>query len=90
EFGFKGVTENLIFGYSYNPWNLDFTTGGSSGGAAAAVVSGLGPLAQGSDGGGSIRVPSSLCGAYGIKPSFGRVPRFPKMFKMTMDLAVNG
>jgi len=90
EFGFKGVTDNLIFGYSHNPWNLDLTTGGSSGGAAAAVVSGLGPLAQGSDGGGSIRHPSSLCGAYGLKPSFGRVPRFPKMFSMYMDLAVIG
>ena len=90
EFGFKGVTQNLIFGNSHNPWNIDFTTGGSSGGAAASVASGMGPLAQGSDGGGSIRVPSSLCGTYGLKPSFGRVPRFPKMFRMTMDLAANG
>ncbi|MFX0076923.1 MAG: amidase [Candidatus Hermodarchaeota archaeon] len=90
EFGFKGVTDNSIFGYSRNPWNLDFTTGGSSGGAAAAVVSGLGPLAQGSDGGGSIRHPSSMCGAYGLKPSYGRVPRYPKLFKMGTDLAVIG
>ena len=90
EFGFKGVTDNLIFGYSRNPWNLDLTPGGSSGGAAAGIVSGLGALAQGSDGGGSIRHPSCFCGAYGLKPSFGRVPRFPKMFKMAMGLAVNG
>ena len=90
EFGFKGVTDNSIFGYSRNPWNLDFTTGGSSGGAASAVVSGLGSLAQGSDGGGSIRHPSSLCGAYGLKPSFGRVPRYPKLFPMGLDLAVIG
>jgi Asp-tRNA(Asn)/Glu-tRNA(Gln) amidotransferase A subunit family amidase len=90
EFGFKGVTDNLIFGYSRNPWDLELTPGGSSGGAAAAVVSGLGPLAQGSDGGGSIRHPSSLCGAYGLKPSFGRVPRYPKLFPMALDLAVIG
>ena len=90
EFGFKGVTDNLIFGHSRNPWNVNVTTGGSSGGAAAATVSGLGPLAQGSDGGGSIRHPSSLCGAYGLKPSFGRVPRFPKLFPMGMDIAVIG
>lgn len=90
EFGFKGVTDNLIFGYSRNPWNLDFTTGGSSGGAASSVVSGLGPLAQGSDGGGSIRHPSYFCGTYGLKPSFGRVPRYPKLFPMGLDLAVIG
>jgi len=90
EFGFKGVTDNLIFGYSRNPWNLDFTTGGSSGGAASSVVSGLGPLAQGSDGGGSIRHPSCFCGAFGLKPSFGRVPRYPKLFPMGLDLAVIG
>jgi len=90
EFGFKGVTDNLIFGYSRNPWKLDLTTGGSSGGAASAVVSGLGPLAQGSDGGGSIRHPSSFCGAFGLKPSFGRVPRYPKLFPLGLDLAVIG
>jgi len=60
EFGFKGATDNLIFGITRNPWNREKTSGGSSGGAVAAVASGLGPLAQGSDGGGSIRVPSSL------------------------------
>ncbi len=90
EFGFKGVTDNLIFGYSRNPWNLDVTTGGSSGGAASAVVSGLGTLAQGSDGGGSIRHPSSFCGAFGLKPSFGRVPRYPSLFPMDLDLSVVG
>ncbi len=90
EFGFKGVTDNLIFGHSRNPWNLDVTTAGSSGGAASAVVSGLGPLAQGSDGGGSIRHPASFCGAYGLKPSFGRVPRYPTLFPMAMNIAVIG
>ena len=90
EFGFKGVTDNLIFGYSRNPWDINFTTGGSSGGAASSVASGMGPLAQGSDGGGSIRHPSCFCGAFGLKPSFGRVPRYPKLFPMGLDLAVIG
>ncbi|MFX1327780.1 MAG: amidase [Promethearchaeota archaeon] len=73
-FGYKGVTDNSIFGVTKNPWNLEKTCGGSSGGAAAAVASGLGPLASGSDGGGSIRIPSSFCGVYGFKPNFGRIP----------------
>ena len=77
EFGFLAVTNNMIFGESHNPWNLDKTPGGSTGGGAAAVVSGLCYLSLGADGGGSIRIPSSLCGAYGIKPSFGRVPVYP-------------
>lgn len=76
-FGFQPVTDNLIFGKTKNPWNLEKTSGGSSGGAAASVVCGMGPLALGSDGGGSIRLPSSLCGAFGLKPSFGRIPRYP-------------
>lgn len=77
EFGWKQFTDNLLFGITRNPWNLERTSGGSSGGAAAAVASGLGPLAAGSDGGGSIRIPSSCCGVFGIKPQFGRVPRYP-------------
>ena len=77
EFGFKGVTDNRLFGATCNPWNLGLTSGGSSGGAAASVAAGMGPLAQGSDGGGSIRIPSSFCGVFGLKPSFGRVPRGP-------------
>lgn len=72
--GYKGVTDNLIFGATKNPWNLERTCGGSSGGAAAAIASGMGPLALGSDGGGSIRIPSCFCGVYGLKPNFGRVP----------------
>ncbi len=80
EFGFKGVTDNLIFGVTRNPWNLERTSGGSSGGAAASVASGIGPLGQSSDGGGSIRHPACFCGVYGIKPSYGRVPNYPQMF----------
>src|SRR5262245_41555938 len=77
EFGHKGVTDNPLFGATRNPWNLELTPGGSSGGAGAAVAAGLGPLAVGTDGGGSIRIPASFCGIYGLKPSFGRVPSYP-------------
>lgn len=90
EFGYKGVTDNLIFGVTPNPWNLEMTSGGSSGGAAASVVCGMGPLAQGSDGGGSIRHPSCFCGAYGLKPSFGRVPIYPITFHSGQTLSVIG
>ena len=77
EFGHKGVTDNPLFGITRNPWNPAMTPGGSSGGAGAAVAAGLGPLAVGTDGGGSIRIPASFCGIYGLKPSFGRVPQIP-------------
>jgi aspartyl-tRNA(Asn)/glutamyl-tRNA(Gln) amidotransferase subunit A len=90
EFGHKGITDNLIFGPTRNPWHLERTSGGSSGGAAAAIVSGMGHLAQGSDGGGSIRHPSCFCGAYGLKPSFGRVPIYPREFISGEDLSVAG
>ena len=90
EFGFKGVTDNQIFGVTPNPWNLERTSGGSSGGAAASVASGLGPLAQGSDGGGSIRHPACFCGTYGLKPTFGRVPRDSGTFKIDLGLSVIG
>ncbi len=90
EFGFKGVTDNQIFGVTPNPWNLEKTSGGSSGGAAASVASGMGPLAQGSDGGGSIRHPAGFCGTYGLKPSFGRVPRDSGVFKINLGLSVIG
>ncbi len=74
-YGYKGETDNLIFGVTRNPWNLERTPGGSSGGAAAAVASGLGPIGLGSDGGGSIRIPSCFCGLFGLKSTFGRVPQ---------------
>ena len=77
EFGCKGVTDNRIFGATRNPWKLDRTPGGSSGGAAAALAAGLGPLAEGTDLAGSIRQPAACCGVVGLKPTLGRVPRYP-------------
>ena len=73
EFGLVGTCENLLGDDGRNPWNTDRVPGGSSGGAAAAVAAGLCPLATGGDGGGSIRLPASFCGIYGIKPTLGRV-----------------
>ncbi|TFF92288.1 MAG: amidase [Promethearchaeota archaeon] len=90
EFGFKGVTDNLVFGTTKNPWNLERTSGGSSGGAAVSVATGMAFLAQGSDGGGSIRIPSSLCGLYGLKPTFGRTPNYPSEMIFGETLGVNG
>ena len=72
--GFRGTCDNYLFGPSCNPFNTAKNTGGSSGGSAAAVADGLLPLAEGTDGGGSIRIPASWCGVYGYKASFGRVP----------------
>jgi aspartyl-tRNA(Asn)/glutamyl-tRNA(Gln) amidotransferase subunit A len=77
EFGWKGVTDSPLTGITRNPWNPAKTPGGSSGGAAAAVASGMGPLAVGTDGGGSIRIPCAFTGLFGIKASFGRVPAWP-------------
>src|SRR6204780_113361 len=77
EFGWKGVTDSPLTGVTRNPWDPGRTAGGSSGGAAAAVASGLGPLALGTDGGGSIRIPASFCGIVGLKPTHGRVPVYP-------------
>ena len=74
EFGWKGDSGNLLFGPTYNPWDRAKTAGGSSGGAGAAVAAGLGPLAIGTDGAGSIRIPASFCGIVGLKAQLWRVP----------------
>jgi aspartyl-tRNA(Asn)/glutamyl-tRNA(Gln) amidotransferase subunit A len=77
ESGYKLTADSPVSGVTRNPWNKDRTSGGSSGGAAASVAAGCGPLAIGTDGVGSIRVPSAFCGVVGIKPTFGLVPRSP-------------
>lgn len=77
EFGYSGVGHNPLFETTTNPWNPNLTSGGSSAGSGAAVASGMGPLAIGSDGGGSVRIPSSFCGLFGMKASMGRVPLYP-------------
>ncbi|MEX1157585.1 MAG: amidase, partial [Thermomicrobiales bacterium] len=77
EFGWKGDSGNRLIGPTHNPWKHGQTAGGSSGGAAAAVAAGLGPLAQGSDGAGSIRIPAGFCGIFGLKPSLGLVAYYP-------------
>lgn len=88
EFGLPCYTENAVAPPARTPWDLGRSAGGSSGGAAAAVASGLAPVAQGSDGGGSIRIPSSVCGLFGIKPTRGRVsqgPIIPDLFGLSAN-----
>lgn len=77
EFGYSGTSVNAVSPPARNPWDLDLTPGGSSSGSAAAVAAGMGPLTLGSDGGGSVRIPASFCGLFGMKPSMGRVPLYP-------------
>src|SRR5712691_11566019 len=78
EFGWKGATDSPLSGVTRNPWNRERTPGGSSGGSAVAVTAGICPLAVGTDAGGSIRIPASFCGIFGLKPTFGRVAAYPQ------------
>jgi aspartyl-tRNA(Asn)/glutamyl-tRNA(Gln) amidotransferase subunit A len=77
ELGWKGVTDNPLTGVTRNPWDPTRTAGGSSGGSAAAVLLGMGPLSLGTDGGGSVRIPAAFTGTTALKPTYGRVPHFP-------------
>jgi aspartyl-tRNA(Asn)/glutamyl-tRNA(Gln) amidotransferase subunit A len=88
EYGFKGVTDSPLHGITRNPWNLDLTPGGSSGGSGASVAAGLGPLAVGTDGGGSVRIPSAFTSLVGLKATYGRIPAWPP--SMHGDLANTG
>ncbi len=88
EFAFEGYTDNRLFGPTRNPWGRDWSPGGSSGGSAAALTAGLAPMATASDGGGSIRIPASLCGLVGIKPTNGVIGRDP--ITAWIDLSTDG
>jgi aspartyl-tRNA(Asn)/glutamyl-tRNA(Gln) amidotransferase subunit A len=77
ELGWKGVTDNPLTGVTRNPWDPTRTAGGSSGGSAAAVLLGMGPLSLGTDGGGSVRIPAAFTGTTALKPTYGRVPHYP-------------
>lgn len=89
EFGLTCTTEPRLHGPTRNPWNPDYSSGGSSGGSAAAVASGMVPIAHGSDGGGSIRIPSSFCGVFGLKPTRGRVPFSPRSGSAIIGLSIH-
>ncbi len=90
ELGFSAITKNPLFGVSRSPWNLERTPGGSSGGSAAVVSCGVVPLVTASDGGGSLRIPASFTGAFGLKPSQGRVPQGPMPFWDYGSVSVSG
>jgi aspartyl-tRNA(Asn)/glutamyl-tRNA(Gln) amidotransferase subunit A len=90
EFGYTAITKNLLFGATYNPWNLERTPGGSSGGSSAAIAGGMISLATASDGGGSVRLPASFTGCFGLKPSYGRIPHGPEQVWVMGDTAGHG
>lgn len=89
EFGFKNVTDPTIYGVTRNPWNLEYSPGGSSGGAAASVAAGIFPIAGASDGGGSIRIPASFCGLIGLKPTRGVIPTGPNGWRDWQGASIN-
>jgi amidase/aspartyl-tRNA(Asn)/glutamyl-tRNA(Gln) amidotransferase subunit A len=88
EFAAEGFTSNLLFGITRNPWGLEWSPGGSSGGSAAALASGMAPIATATDGGGSIRIPAAFCGLVGIKPTNGVIGRRP--IPDWIDLSTDG
>jgi aspartyl-tRNA(Asn)/glutamyl-tRNA(Gln) amidotransferase subunit A len=90
EFGYTAISKNLLFGASRNPWDLERTPGGSSGGSSAAIAGGLVPLATASDGGGSVRLPAAMTGCFGLKPSYGRIPHGPDDHWVTLDTSGHG
>jgi aspartyl-tRNA(Asn)/glutamyl-tRNA(Gln) amidotransferase subunit A len=90
EFGYTAITKNLLFGETRNPWDLERTPGGSSGGSSAAISGGLVPLVTASDGGGSVRIPASLTGCFGLKGSYGRIPHGPSALWVMDDTSVDG
>ena len=90
EFGLTATTESHVTGPTHNPWNLDYSTGGSSGGSSALVAAGVVPLAHGNDGGGSIRIPAACCGLVGLKPSRGRLADVEGTEKMLIHIVCNG
>lgn len=89
EFGFKNITDAELYGPAKNPWNLDYYSGGSSGGAASAVAAGIVPIAGASDGGGSIRIPASFCGLIGLKPTRGTMPVGPSGWRGWQGAAID-
>ncbi len=90
EVGLTTSTESVLFGGTRNPWNAEYTSGGSSGGSAAAVAGGIIPIADGSDGGGSIRIPASCCGLVGLKPSRGRISHSPDLGEAWSGMSTSG
>jgi amidase len=88
EFGLSTSSESRLFGATHNPWNLEYSAGGSSGGSAAAIASGMVPMAYANDGGGSIRIPASCCGLFGLKPTRARTPVGPFQGEWLSGLAI--